>query len=193
MKNLVFASANMNKVKEVSKKLGGQIPIIGLADIGCTEEIPETSSTIEGNAKQKAWYVWENYQVNCFADDTSLEVHALNNEPGVYSARYAGEHRSSSDNIDKVLKGLEDENDRSALFRTVICLVLDGKEHMFEGIVEGHIISHRRGTEGFGYDSVFIPLGETRTFAEMSLEEKNVLSHRGKAINALADFLRQHV
>jgi XTP/dITP diphosphohydrolase len=186
---LVFASANTNKVLEVEKKLGGSIPLTGLLDIGCTEEIPETGATLEANARQKAWYVWEKYHLDCFADDTGLEVAALNNEPGVRSARYAGDHKNSSDNIDLLLENLKGKDQRDAQFRTVICLIIHGEEYLFEGIAQGHILEHRRGEDGFGYDPVFVPIGDDRTFAEMSMEEKNVMSHRGKAIGLLKSFL----
>lgn len=192
-KSLVFASANQNKVKEVAHKLGGKIPILGLADIGCTDDIPETGSTLEENAIQKARFIWLKYHMDCFADDTGLEVTALNNEPGVYSARYAGDQRSASDNIDLVLKKLAGEKDRSARFRTVICLILDGKEFLFEGIASGDIIQERKGEEGFGYDPIFIPSGELRTFAEMTINEKNIMSHRAKAIQLLSSFLETKV
>ncbi|MBX7052476.1 MAG: non-canonical purine NTP diphosphatase [Flavobacteriales bacterium] len=187
---LVFATANENKVMEVEKKLGGAIPLRGLKDIGCFEEVPETSPTIEGNAIQKARYVAEKYGVDCFADDTGLEVEALNNEPGVYSARYAGDQKNPSDNIDLLLKKLDGISNRKARFRTVICLIQGGKESIFEGIVEGEIIHERRGGEGFGYDPVFVPEHQPRTFAEMSLDEKNVISHRGRAIAKLREYLQ---
>ncbi len=189
MNNIVFASANLNKVKEVEAKLGIGIAITGLLDIGCTEEIPETMPTLEGNARQKARYVWDHYHVNCFADDTGLEIVSLNNEPGVYSARYAGEQRNSSDNIDKVLAGLSGMTDRRAQFRTVICLIINGEEHLFEGTVEGTITTERNGEDGFGYDPIFIPKNEHRSFAQMTIAEKNEISHRGKAIKLLAEFL----
>jgi len=190
LEQLVFASANENKVKEVEQKMGGITPLVGLKAIGCNEEIPETSDTLEGNARQKAWYVWNNYQVNCFADDTGLEIYSLNNEPGVYSARYAGDHKDSNDNIAKVLANMEGIEERNARFRTVICLIIDGKEQLFEGIAEGKIATELKGSEGFGYDPIFIPNGSTRSFAEMSLQEKNEISHRGKAIKMLADYLK---
>lgn len=188
---LVFASANENKVLEVEKKLGGLFSLRGLKDIGCFEEIPETHSTLEGNARQKAEYVYKKFGVDCFADDTGLEVEALNNEPGVRSARYAGDHRNASDNIDLLLKNLENQSNRKARFRTVICLIVKGKEYLFEGIVNGEIIDLRRGSDGFGYDPIFIPENESRTFAEMSLDEKNVISHRGRAISLLREFLEK--
>jgi XTP/dITP diphosphohydrolase len=186
---LVFASGNEHKVYEVAKKLGGSIPLKGLHDIGCTTDLPEISDTLEGNARQKARYVWDNYRVNCFADDTGLEVMALNMAPGVYSARYAGDQRNSADNMRLLLENLQNQSDRSARFRTVICLILEGEEYLFEGTVQGTIRHEPSGTEGFGYDPVFEPSGYAITFAEMSVEEKNIISHRGKAIAALRDFL----
>jgi XTP/dITP diphosphohydrolase len=189
MKNqLVFASANANKVEEVSLKLGG-IKLLGLKDIGCTEEVPETSDTLEGNARQKAWYIYEKFGCDCFADDTGLEVLALGGKPGVHSARFAGEQRSNEDNRKKLLNDMEVELDRRARFRTSICLIIGGKETMFEGIVEGKILRDEKGKGGFGYDSLFVPLVNSRSFAEMSIEEKNILSHRGKAIGMLRAFL----
>jgi XTP/dITP diphosphohydrolase len=189
MKNqLVFASANANKVEEVSLKLGG-IKLLGLKDIGCTEEVPETSDTLEGNARQKAWYIYEKFGCDCFADDTGLEVLALGGRPGVHSARFAGEQRSNEDNRKKLLNDMEVELDRRARFRTSICLIIGGKETMFEGIVEGKILRAEKGKGGFGYDSLFVPLDNSRSFAEMSIEEKNILSHRGKAIGMLRAFL----
>lgn len=190
MSRLVFASANSNKVKEVEGKMNGLIALSGLSDIGCVDEIPETGLTLEENARQKARYVWERYKVDCFADDTGLEIFALNNEPGVFSARYAGEQRNSEDNMAKVLTLLEGKENRSARFRTVICLILGGNEYFFEGIVNGHISKEKSGEEGFGYDPIFIPEGESRSFAEMKAEEKNNISHRGLAIAKLTSFLK---
>jgi XTP/dITP diphosphohydrolase len=189
MKNkLVFASANSNKVEEVSMKLGG-IKLLGLKEIGCIEEVPETSDTLEGNARQKAWYVYDKFGHDCFADDTGLEVLALDGKPGVHSARYAGEQRSNEDNRKKLLEDMSNELDRRARFRTVICLIIGGKETMFEGIVDGKILREEKGKGGFGYDSLFVPLDNSRSFAEMTIEEKNILSHRGKAIGSLRRFL----
>ena len=187
-KGLVFASANSNKVEEVSVKLGG-IKLLGLKDIGCTEDVPETSDTLEGNARQKAWYIYEKFGCDCFADDTGLEVLALGGKPGVHSARFAGEQRSNEDNRKKLINDMQSELDRRARFRTVICLIIDGKETMFEGIVDGKILREEKGKGGFGYDSLFVPLDNSRSFAEMSIEEKNILSHRGKAIGCLRRFL----
>jgi len=189
MKNqLVFASANANKVEEVSVKLGG-IKLLGLKDIGCAEDIQETSDTLEGNARQKAWYIYEKYGCDCFADDTGLEVFALGGKPGVHSARFAGEQRSNEDNRKKLLEDLKSELDRRARFRTSICLIIGGNEVLFEGIVEGKILREEKGNGGFGYDSLFVPSDNSRSFAQMSIEEKNILSHRGKAIGHLRLFL----
>lgn len=189
--DLVFASANPNKVAEVAAKLGG-IPLKGLKDIDCTEDIPETAQTLEGNAAMKARYIWEKYQVNCFADDTGLEIEALGGEPGVFSARYAGSDRNESNNRALVLQKMQGELNRNARFRTVICLILEGKEYYFEGIVKGKIERYERGSGGFGYDALFTPEGNSRTFAQMSLEEKGILSHRGLAIEKLKFFLNTH-
>ena len=186
---LVFASANENKVKEVEHKLGGSIRLQSLHAIGCMDDIPETGLTLEENARMKARYVWEHYHVDCFADDTGLEVDALQGEPGVYSARYAGPQRNASDNMDLLLTNLAGKDDRSAQFRTVICLIQGGVERLFEGVVRGEIIEQRQGTDGFGYDPVFCPEGISRTFAEMTMDEKNTISHRGRAIAKLAQFL----
>lgn len=189
-KELVFASANENKVKEVEQKMGGIVRLRGLKDIGCTDDIPETGTTLEDNARQKAWYIWDKYRVNCFADDTGLEVFALNNEPGVMSARYAGPQKNPQDNMDKLLKALENETNRTAQFRTVICLIIDGQEKLIEGVVKGTIARERSGLAGFGYDPIFIPEGHQVSFAEMTLEEKNAISHRGRAIKLLVDYLK---
>ncbi|MEZ4799261.1 MAG: RdgB/HAM1 family non-canonical purine NTP pyrophosphatase [Flavobacteriales bacterium] len=187
-KDLVFASANENKILEVSKKLGG-LKLLGLKDIGCFEEIPETSDTIEGNAVMKARYIFEKYGYNCFADDTGLEVEALGGQPGVHSARYSGEERNEAANRTKLLNELDGNENRFARFKTVICLIQDGKETLLEGIVNGEIGHEEVGDNGFGYDSLFIPLGESRTFAQMTLDEKNVMSHRGLAISKLKKIL----
>jgi XTP/dITP diphosphohydrolase len=191
MKELVFASGNDNKVAEVEFKMGGSIKLRGLKSIGCTEDIPETGDTLEENAIMKARYVWENFGVSCFADDTGLEVESLQGAPGVLSARYAGPQRNTRDNMALLLSNLSDKSNRRARFRTVICLIDNGVEHLFEGIVNGTIIEQGRGEEGFGYDPIFLPDGSDKTFAEMSMEEKNDLSHRGRAIAALKQFLHQ--
>jgi len=170
--------------------LGDSFNLLSLKDINCNEELPETGNTLEANSLQKAQYLYDHYQVNCFADDSGLEVNALNGEPGVYSARYAGEQRSHADNINLLLKNLEGKSDRSAQFRTVITLIQDGKISQFEGAIKGQIIEDQRGTDGFGYDPIFMPDNFDRTFAEMSLEEKGKISHRAKAFEKLIFFLK---
>ncbi|MCC9137271.1 non-canonical purine NTP diphosphatase [Pontibacter silvestris] len=190
MTELCFATNNRNKVAEVSQMLESQYKLLTLQDIGCLEELAEDQDTLEGNSRQKAVYVWENYKVNCFADDTGLEVEALHGAPGVYSARYAGPQRSDADNINHLLKNLQGQDNRHARFRTFITLFLDGQEHQFEGIVEGTITKEWQGNKGFGYDPVFVPDGYEQTFAEMSREEKNSISHRGRAIRKLVEFLK---
>jgi XTP/dITP diphosphohydrolase len=170
--------------------LKGLIEIVSLRDIGCNEELPETGDTLDANAFEKARYVFEHYGVNCFADDTGLEVAALNGAPGVYSGRFAGEPRSDARNLSLLLEKMQGQTDRSARFRTVIALILDGKEYQFDGIAEGEITSSPNGEGGFGYDPIFQPQGYVRTFAMLSLEEKNEISHRGKAVKALLNFLR---
>ena len=187
---LVFASANENKVLEVEHKLGGDIQLKSLRAIGCIEDIPETGLTLEENARMKARYVWDNYNVDCFADDTGLEVDALDGAPGVYSARYAGPQRSSDDNMELLLANLSGMADRSAQFKTVICLIRGGEEFLFEGVVRGEIIEQRQGSDGFGYDPIFKPEGATETFAEMTMDAKNTISHRARAIAKLAQFLK---
>lgn len=186
---LVFATNNLNKLKEVQDMLSGEIELLSLKDIGCTEEIEETATTLEGNSKLKADYVTEHYQYNCFADDTGLEVHSLQGAPGVYSARYGGQPRNAGRNMDKLLSELNDKKDRTAQFRTIITLNLNGKAYDFEGICKGEILKERSGNGGFGYDPIFQPEGYTQSFAEMSSEEKNKISHRGLAIEKLVQFL----
>lgn len=186
---LVFASNNPNKIKEIQLLLPNSIEILSLEDIGCMEEIPETAPTIEGNAIQKANYVTEKYGYSCFADDTGLEVEVLNGEPGVYSARYAGNQRDANDNMDKLLVNLANKNNRKAQFKTIICLNLNGNQHLFEGIVKGSIILEKKGTEGFGYDPIFMSTGYNKTFAEMNIQEKSKISHRGLAVEKLVRFL----
>ena len=185
MKKIVFATNNQHKLQEVREIFNKSLDIVSLQDIGCEEDIPETADTLEGNALMKARYVKEHYGYDCFADDTGLEVAALNNAPGVYSARYAGESKDSGANMQKVLKELEDKSDRNARFRTVIALILDGKETLFDGIINGTIIESQKGTAGFGYDPVFIPSGYSETFAEMGNEVKNTISHRALAVEKL--------
>ncbi|MFT5647050.1 MAG: XTP/dITP diphosphohydrolase [Aureispira sp.] len=189
MSKLVFATANKHKVSEIQKIMGTQYNFLSLEDIGCTEDIPETQATIVGNALQKARYIYENYGMNCFAEDTGLQIHALNGAPGVYSARYAGPARDANDNMNKALRELEDKKNRTAQFKTVIALILDGKEYTFEGIVEGEILKERQGTDGFGYDPIFKPTDSKQTFAQMSSEEKGKISHRGRATQKLKAFL----
>lgn len=187
---LVFASNNKNKILEIQSILPDTIEILSLERIGCYEEIPETATTIEGNAILKANYVTQKYGYNCFADDTGLEVDSLNGEPGVYSARYAGEQRNSNDNMNKLLKSLSESNNRKAQFKTVIALNLNGKQHLFTGIARGEITLEKIGNQGFGYDPIFKPEEYQETFAQLSLDIKNKISHRGKATQLLIDFLR---
>lgn len=186
---LVAATNNKYKVEEMNALLGSSFLLKRLEEIGCHEELPETQATLEGNALQKAQYVFDHFHVSCFADDTGLEVEVLNGEPGVYSARYAGEQRNADDNINLLLKKLEGAENRKAQFRTVIVLVEESGSHFFEGIVKGEIATERRGGKGFGYDPVFLPIGYSKTFAEMTLEEKNKISHRAMAMNKLVDYL----
>ena len=188
---LVFASSNKNKIFEIQSMLPETIQILSLEDIGCMEEIPETADTIEGNAILKANYISNKYGYDCFADDTGLEVAALNGEPGVFSARYAGEQRNSDDNMDKLLDNLSDKNNRKAQFKTVIALNINGKQDLFTGIAKGEITFEKTGTKGFDYDPIFQPIGYKETFAELSLEIKNEISHRGKATQKLINFLKK--
>lgn len=193
---LVFATNNTNKIKEIQQLLPASIKLLSLADINCNEELPETQNTIEGNASQKAFYVFNNYHVNCFADDTGLEVDVLNGEPGVLSARYAGEQKDTNDNINKLLAKLKGLGNRNAHFKTVLSLVINGKETQFEGIVQGTILTEKTGRNGFGYDPVFAPLTYRNeknkrqvSFAEMDLSEKNKISHRAIVVKKLVDYL----
>lgn len=188
MKSIVFASNNANKLKEIQKILP-EVEILSLKDINCFDELPETQDTLQGNALQKARYVKENYGYDCFADDTGLMIDALNGEPGVYSARYAGPSCSAEDNMKKVLELMEGKEDRKARFKTVIALVTENEEKCFEGAVEGKIETQRAGSDGFGYDPIFTPEGFDQTFAEISLDIKNQISHRGRATKAFADYL----
>ncbi|MBT8244375.1 MAG: non-canonical purine NTP diphosphatase [Winogradskyella sp.] len=187
---LVFATNNRNKLKEVQSLVPDNIKLLSLQDIGCKENIPETQPTIEGNAIQKAEYVKDNYGYNCFADDTGLEVEVLNGEPGVYSARYAGPQRNSEDNMDKLLENLKDKPNRNGHFKTVIALHLNGELQTFTGICKGDITSEKYGKKGFGYDPIFKANGYSETFAEISLEEKNKIGHRGKAVQKLINYLK---
>lgn len=188
---LVFASNNKNKIKEIQLLLPESIQILSLEDIGCNEEIPETADTIEGNAILKANYITERFGYNCFADDTGLEVKVLNGEPGVYSARYAGEQKDANNNMDKLLSNLKDKSNRSAQFKTVIALNLDGNQMLFTGIIKGKIIEEKVGTNGFGYDPIFTADGYAKTFAELTIEEKSTISHRGLAVKKLIHFLKK--
>lgn len=188
-RKLVFATNNAHKLREVAEIVGDGFEIVSLKEIGCHDEIPETADTLEGNALQKARYIHERYGLDCFADDTGLEVDALGGAPGVYSARYAGPGHDSRANMRKLLHELEGIEERKARFRTAIALILDGKERIFEGIVEGSITKEPRGEAGFGYDPLFAPEGYGETFAEMDEELKNTISHRARAVAKLADFL----
>lgn len=187
---LVFATNNKHKLEELQAILGDKIKLLSLKDIACFEDIPEEQPTLEGNASQKAFYVYNKFGYNCFADDTGLEIEALNGEPGVYSARYAGEESNSEANMNKVLNKLGKIEIRNARFRTVISLILEGEEKQFEGIVEGEILKVKRGGSGFGYDPIFQPNGFDETFAEMNLENKNKISHRGRAVQKLIQYLQ---
>jgi XTP/dITP diphosphohydrolase len=191
MLKLVFATNNKNKIKEIKHLIGNSIELLSLEDIGCLEDIPETSDTIQGNAIQKAKYVYDNYGYNCFADDTGLEIDALNGEPGIYSARYAGEQRNPEDNMNKVLEKLNDATNRNAQFKTVIALIINGKISCFEGIVKGEMTRVRSGEEGFGYDPIFKPKGYDITYSEMNLELKNKISHRALATHQLIEHLQK--
>ena len=186
---LVIASANAHKIEEISLLLPASISLLSAKEVGITEDIPETADTLEGNAILKAEYIYDRTGKNCFADDTGLEVNALNGAPGVHSARYATDGHDHEANIDLLLKNLADKTDRTAQFRTVIALILDGEQHLFEGIVHGEILTERAGTEGFGYDAVFKADGKDVSFAQMGLNEKNEISHRGRATTKLIEFL----
>ncbi len=187
---LVFATNNLNKLREVQEMLPQSIELLSLKDINCFEEIEETATTLEGNAKIKADHITNNYNYNCFADDTGLEVEALQGEPGVYSARYAGEPANAENNMNKLLQNLDNKDNRKAQFRTSICLNLDGKQFLFDGICKGDILSEKKGEQGFGYDPIFQPEGYSLSFAEMNSSDKNAISHRGLAIQKLVDFLK---
>lgn len=189
MKKIVFATNNQHKLDEVKKITEGLTEIVSLSEINCFDDIPETADTLEGNALQKARYVKEKFGFDCFADDTGLEVEALDNAPGVYSARYAGPDHNSESNMKLLLKNMEGITNRNARFRTVIALLMDGKEYLFDGIVEGVIIDEKRGNSGFGYDPVFVPNGYNETFAQLGSDIKNNISHRAKAVLKLHDFL----
>lgn len=192
MKKLVFATNNEHKLRELRQILKGEFELLSLNDIGCNEEIPETGTTLESNAAQKSYYIWNKYGINCFADDTGLEISALDNEPGVYSARYAGDEKSSEANTQKVLDKMTEITDRRARFRCVFSLIFDGQERQFEGVVEGVILKERQGEGGFGYDPIFMPDGYSDSFATLSPEEKNQISHRGRAVMKLVDYLKNN-
>ncbi len=189
-KKLVVATNNAHKLEEISAILGNEMELLSLKDIGCEADIPETADTLEGNARQKARYIYENYQLDCFADDTGLEVEALDGAPGVFSARYAGNGHDSEANMQKLLRELEGKQNRKAQFRTAICLIMGGEEYLFEGIVKGEIIEEKRGSAGFGYDPIFVPEGFDKTFAELGNEVKNTVSHRALAVEKLCRFLK---
>lgn len=189
---LVFASNNKNKIKEIQQLIPQSIEIISLEDIDCTKDIPETADTIEGNAILKANYVTEKYGLNCFADDSGLEVAVLNGAPGVHSARYAGEAKNDGENMNKLLLDLKNKTNRVANFKTVICLNLDGQQHLFTGTIFGEICTKKKGTNGFGYDPIFKADGYDRTFAELTLQEKSEISHRGQAVKQLVSFLSNY-
>ena len=189
MLSICFASNNAHKLAEIREILGDQYDVKSLADIGCHKELPEEQTTLEGNSRQKAEYVWQKYGVNCFADDTGLEVLALNMEPGVYSARYAGPQRDSQENMQLLLQNLAGKENRAAQFRTSITLILDSNMFQFDGVVQGKIAEEPKGNLGFGYDPIFIPEGYTQTFAELESAEKNKISHRGRAVQQLVEYL----
>lgn len=188
-KKLVVATNNAHKLKEIADILDEKIELLSLKDINCHVDIPETADTLEGNARQKALYIYKNYGMDCFADDTGLEVETLNGAPGVFSARYAGEDHDSEANMQKLLKELKGKENRKAQFRTAICLIMNGKEYLFEGIVKGEIIEEKRGVTGFGYDPIFVPEGYDLTFAELGNDIKNTISHRARAVEKLCLFL----
>lgn len=188
-RKLVFATNNLHKLEEVSAILGNQIELLSLNDINCHTDIPETADTLEGNALLKSRFIYENYGMNCFADDTGLEVEALEGAPGIYSARYAGDGHNSEANMIKLLDNLKEKKNRKAQFRTAISLIIDGKEYLFEGIIKGEIGTIKKGDSGFGYDPIFVPEGYNETFAELGSDIKNKISHRALAINKLCEFL----
>ena len=190
-KKLVVATNNVHKLEEIAAILGNEMELLSLKDIQCNVDIPETANTLEGNARQKAMYIYENYGMDCFADDTGLEVEALDGAPGVFSARYAGDGHDSEANMQKLLAELDGKENRKAQFRTAICLIMHGKEYLFEGIVKGIIIKEKRGNTGFGYDPIFVPEGHSLTFAELGNDIKNTISHRARALEKLCQFLQK--
>ncbi len=191
MRTLCFATNNDHKRAEIQALLGDEFKVVGLSEIGCEEELAENQITLEGNSLQKAAYVFDHYKVSCFADDTGLEVEALNGEPGVYSARYAGNQRNSDDNMNLLLANLSNIENKKAQFRTVITLITPNDKKQFEGVLKGTIIKEKRGAGGFGYDPIFVPEGETKTLAEMTMPEKNLLSHRARAVEKLVLYLKK--
>ncbi len=191
MQQLVFATNNEHKLRELGEILKGEFILLSLNDIACTDDIPETGNTLEANASQKSFYIWDRYHINCFSDDTGLEITALNNEPGVRSARYAGEERIANNNVEKVLAEMQGKSNRKACFRCVISLLIEGNEYLFEGRVDGEILHERNGNSGFGYDPIFRPDGYPQSFAEMDAELKNSMSHRGRAVQKLVRFLME--
>lgn len=191
MRTLCFATNNDHKRAEIQALLGDEFKVVGLSEIGCEEELAENQITLEGNSLQKAAYVFDHYKVSCFADDTGLEVEALNGEPGVYSARYAGSQRNSDDNMNLLLANLSNIENKKAQFRTVITLITPNDKKQFEGVLKGTIIKEKRGAGGFGYDPIFVPEGETKTLAEMTMPEKNLLSHRARAVEKLVLYLKK--
>ncbi len=193
MIELIFATNNLHKINEVQHIIGNKFKIISLADCNFVSEIPENQNTLQGNALEKATFIYNNLHCNCFADDTGLEVEALNGEPGVFSARYAGNNCNSEANIEKLLKKLEGEKNRNAQFRTVIALIINNKQYFFEGIIKGQIIEQKKGITGFGYDSIFLPVGLDKTFAQIHVCEKNNISHRAIAVQKLANFLKKEI
>ena len=190
-KKFVVATNNAHKLEEIAAILGEEMELLSLKDIQCNVDIPETANTLEGNARQKAMYIYENYGMDCFADDTGLEVEALDGAPGVFSARYAGDGHDSEANMQKLLAELDGKENRKAQFRTAICLIMHGKEYLFEGIVKGIIIKEKRGNTGFGYDPIFVPEGHSLTFAELGNDIKNTISHRARAVEKLCQFLQK--
>ena len=192
MLKLVFASHNKHKKQEVAEILGTSVEIVDLSELNCTEDIPETQNSLQGNALQKARFVRDKFGLDCFADDTGLEVEALNGAPGVYSARYAGPECNFDDNMQKLLREMQDTDNRKARFRTVVALLLDGREYLFEGEVRGEILKQKAGDHGFGYDPVFRPEGYDKSFAQLSPELKNRISHRAEAVQKMAHFLKEY-
>lgn len=191
MMTVCFATQNRHKLQEVQAMLPADIQLVTPEELGCTVELPETQLTLEGNSMQKADFIFQHYKTNCFADDTGLEIQSLNGEPGVFSARYAGPQKRAEDNMQLVLSKLKGKSNRKAQFRTVITLILNGEKHVFEGVLVGEILEAPLGTDGFGYDPIFRPENEERTLAQMSLEEKNKISHRARAFQKLRNFLAQ--